>query len=160
MASLPQPISEGDAVPLTGPLPPPKPMASCRRVSLYRREIHLSPSAAALEILFSLASQLSEGQRDGDGWLGSTMITVDLERVAHLVSDACDAATARRLAELAAQDDRVKAWARGIGLHAAERAAGGPLIAPAIDVRVRAAGHHLHIDVDVEGKLAAATGTP
>jgi hypothetical protein len=140
-------------VPLVSALPSRKPMAACRRVSLYRREVHLAPSSAAIEICFALATQLSEGQRDGDGYLGSTMITIDLERAAHLVSDACDAATAHRLAELAIHDDRLKHRARAIGLAAAERVAGERLAGPAIDIRVRAAGHHLHIDVDVEGKL-------
>lgn len=156
MASRPRPITEREPVPKTGPVPRLKPMASCRRVSLYQREIHVLPSAAALEILFSMATQLSEGQRDGAGWLGSTMITLDLERAAHLVSDACDAATARRLAELVATDDRIKAQARALARTAAEHAAGGPLQAPAIDVRVRAVGHHLHLDVDVEGTLVTA----
>src|SRR5688572_24543443 len=124
---------------------PRKPMAACRRVSLYRREIRVAPSAAAVDILFGLATQLSEGQRDAGGYLGSTMITIDLERASDLVSDTCDAATAWRLAELAAGDDRIKARARAIGLAAAERAAAQPLTSSAIDVRVRAAGRHLHI---------------
>jgi hypothetical protein len=129
-------------------------MASCRRVSLYQREILLRPSAAAIEILFGLASELSEGARDGGDYLGSTMMTVDLERAGALVSDTCDAATVRRLAELAGHDERVKRRASSVALVAARRTAGAPLATPELDVRVRATGHHLHIDIDVEGKLA------
>lgn len=157
MATLPRPVPEGATPPVTDPHAK-KPMASCRKVSLYRREVRVSPSQAALEILYGLASQLGEGQREGDGYVGSTMMTVDLERAAHLVSESCDAATAHRLAELAGKDDRMKGRARTIGVAAAERVAGASLADPAVDVRFRAAGHHLHIDVDVEGKLAAARG--
>lgn len=137
-------------------LPPTKPMAVCRRVSLYQREILLRPSSAAIEILFSLAGELSEGQRSAAGYTGSTMMTVDLARAASLVSDACDAATVRQLAELAAHDERVVRRARGVALRAAERVAGGDLAAPQIDVRVTASGEHLHIDVDVEGAVGEA----
>jgi hypothetical protein len=133
-------------------------MASCRRVSLFRRETRTTASAAAVELLFGLATTLDEGQRDGRGYLGSTMMTFDLERVAAQVCDPCDAATARRLAELVALDDGVKQRARAIGLDAAERGAGVRLGNPAIDVRVRAAGKHLHIDVDVEGTVSSAGG--
>lgn len=157
MATLPDPALEGAPALVTDPHPK-KPMASCRKVSLYRREVRVSPSQAALEILYGLATQLGEGQRDGAAYVGSTMMTVDLERAAHLVSESCDAATARRFAELAGKDDRMKGRARTIGVAAAERDAGAPLVEPAVDVRFRAAGHHLHIDVDVEGKLATARG--
>ena len=43
--------------------------------------------------------------------------------------------------------------AAALGLRAAERGVGAPLTRPAIDVRVRAAGKYLHIDVDVEGTV-------
>jgi hypothetical protein len=95
-------------------LPPRKPMASVRRVSLFEREIRVGLSSAAIEILFDLASVLSEGAREADGYYGSTMITIELARAAALVSDSCDASTVHRLAELVATDPRVRDRARAL----------------------------------------------
>jgi hypothetical protein len=159
MASLPAHHSQEEPVAIRLPLPPRKPMATARRVSLFEREIRIRPSTAAIEILFELAVLLSEGQAERGGYFGSTMITIDVERAAGRISDACDAATVRRLAEVLADDERVKDRARAVGLAEAERHAGGHLHDPAIDVRVRATGHHLHIDVDIEAKKLT-TGAP
>jgi hypothetical protein len=125
-------------------------MASATRVSLFEREIRIRLSSAAVEILFELASVLSEGQLDDDGYYGSTMITIDLSRASGLVSDACDASTARRVADLLADDKRVCARAESIAVGEAESRAGCPLRSPQVDLRVRSAGAHVHIDVDVE----------
>lgn len=127
-----------------------KPMAMVRRVSLFEREIRVGLSSAAVEILFDLASVLSEGQREGNGFSGSAMITVDLARAVAQVSDACDAATVKRLGELVGGDPRVRERARRVALVEAEKLAGAPLASPAIELRVRTSGRHLHIDVDVE----------
>jgi hypothetical protein len=136
---------------------PRKPMATARRVSLFEREIRIKLSGPAVEILFDAAAILSEGQLDDDGYFGSTMITIDLARCAALVSDACDAATARRVTDLFAGDARVRARATAIALAEAESRAGRDLRAPQIDLRVRSSGVHVHIDVDVE---AAEAGSP
>jgi hypothetical protein len=134
----------------TAALPPKKPMASVRRVSLFEREIRVGLSSAAIEILFDLASVLSEGAREPDGYYGSTMITIELARAAALVSDPCDAATARRLADLVAADPRVRERARALAATEAERLAGAPLSGAQFDLRVRESGRHLHIDVELE----------
>jgi hypothetical protein len=134
----------------TAELPPKKPMASVRRVSLFEREIRVGLSSAAIEILFDLASVLSEGAREPDGYYGSTMITIELARAAALVSDPCDAATARRLADLVAADPRVRERARALAATEAERLAGAPLSGAQFDLRVRESGRHLHIDVELE----------
>jgi hypothetical protein len=149
MSSLPRPA------PAATPLPSRKPMASCRRVSLYQREIRVSPSSAARELLLEKSRRLSEGQRDGARFLGSTMLTLELGRVSALISDPIDASTARRLAEVADRDEQLKLGARLAALRAGERDAEGPLEAPELDVRVRANGTNVHIDVDVEGRLTA-----
>ena len=88
-------------------------MAMARRVSLFEREIRIRLSSPAIEILFGLSSVLSEGGVEDDGYYGSTMITIDLARAAGAVSDACDAATARRVTDLLEADDRVRERARG-----------------------------------------------
>jgi hypothetical protein len=125
-------------------------MISARRVSLFEREIRIGLSSAALEILFDLASVLSEGEAEEGGYLGSTMITIDLVRAAPLVSDPCDTNTVRHVAELLATDRRVRERARDLAAAEAGRLAGASLGSAQIDLRVRQSGHHLHIDVDVE----------
>lgn len=139
--------------PLT--LPPRKPMARARRVSLFEREIRIGLSSAAIEILLSRASVLSEGQVDDSGYFGSTMITVDTGRIRELCSDPCDATTARRLGELVLTDPRFREDARRLGEREACRLAGEPVVSPQIDLRVRVAGCHLHVDLDVEASITA-----
>ena len=116
-----------DALPVTLALPPRKPMAMARRVSLFEREIRIGLSSAAVEILFQLASILSEGSREDGGYFGSTMITIDLGRAAGLVSDPCDASTVRRVADLVGADPRVRERARTVAAAEADRLAGAPL---------------------------------
>jgi hypothetical protein len=140
----------------SGQLPTSKPMASARRVSLFRREIRISLSSAAIDILFARAAVLSEGQADESGYFGSTMITIDCARAADLVSDPCDAATVERIATLISIDERVAQRARGIGIKEAERLAGSRLSAPKLDMHVRQNGVHLHIDLDVEAATKSA----
>ncbi len=132
------------------------PMRSVRRVSLFEREIRVGLSSAAIEILFDLASVLSEGAREPDGYFGSTMITVELARATALVSDPCDASTVRRVAELVATDPRVRERARALAAAEADRLAGSALRRAQFDVRVRESGRHLHIDVELEARWAAA----
>jgi hypothetical protein len=146
------------AAPKPADLPPKKPMAAVRRVSLFEREIRVGLSSAAIEILFDLAQVLSEGAREPDGYYGSTMITIDLARASALVSDPCDASTVRRLGELLAGDGRVRERARALAAAEAERLAGGPLSGAQFDLRVRESGRHLHIDVELEARgLGQAT---
>ena len=132
-------------------LPARKPMAMARRVSLFERRVQVRLSSAALDVLFDSAQVLTEGQVDAQRFVGSTMVTIDLARAASRVSDDCDAATARRVAELLAADERSRERAREIALAEARRRAGA-LVAPAVDLRVRAAGNHLHLDLDVEAR--------
>ncbi len=131
-----------------------KPMAVARRVSLFEREIRVHVATAAIEVLFAVAEVLSEGQRDGARYFGSTMIRFDLERARAAVRDDCDAASARRVAELAAHDARVHARARALAAAAAAERVGVPLARLDSELRVRAAGSRVHIDLDVEGTVA------
>lgn len=131
-------------------------MAAARRVSLYEREVRVRLAPAGLELLFGEARVLTEGDADGDRWCGSTMVTIDLARVAPRVSDECDVAAARRLARLMADDDRVRDRARRLAIAEAERAAGAPL-APVVDLHIHPRGRTLHLDLDVEAPRPAST---
>src|SRR6185436_19690174 len=136
-----------------------KPMAAARKVALFDREIHTTLSQAAIEILFETADMLSEGERRGDGYFGSTMITLDLTRVAALVREDCDAASARRVAELAMADKRVRERAKVLAAADAAERAGTLLVRVDCELRARAVGTRIHLDVDVEAEIARARAT-
>jgi hypothetical protein len=76
-----------------------------RRIPLIRREVRESLSDSALEILFSGAELLVEGDRElGDDGSGrgyaTVMVTLDLAHGAALLRERADEATAERVAEL------------------------------------------------------------
>jgi hypothetical protein len=77
-----------------------------RRIPLIRREIRESLSEHALELLFSEAELLVEGDRDLERGIESgrayatVMLTLDLGRCAALLRERPDEATAERVAEL------------------------------------------------------------
>ena len=133
-----------------------KPMAAARKVALFDREIRLVLSQAAIEILFETADILSEGERRGDGYFGSTMLTLDLPRVSAFVREDCDTASARRVAELALADSRVRDRARAIATADAVERAGTLLAQVDCELRARAVGTRIHLDVDVEAEIARA----
>jgi hypothetical protein len=137
-----------------------KPMVRALRVSLIEREVSECLSSAAIDILLDRARVLSEGRRAASGsagsaFFGSTMITIDVAACADVVREQCDAVLARRLAAFMAEDARVIGRAQRIAEHEAERLAGVRIRARAADVRVRAQGALLYIDVDVEGPKEA-----
>jgi hypothetical protein len=131
-----------------------KPMAAARRVSLFEREIRVHIGTAAIELLFGVAEVLSEGQLDGARYFGSTMITIDLERARAALRDDCDAASAKRLADLVPHDPRVQARARALAAAAASERAGAPLARIECELSARATGTVVQLDVDVEGSAA------
>jgi hypothetical protein len=133
-------------------LPPRKPMALARRVSLFEREVTIRLAPVAIELIHGAARVLSEGELAGDVYAGSTMLTVDLARTADRISDPPDASTARRAALLYGADARCRAHARRIALGEAGRLAGGPLAAPRVDVESRTRGAELHLSINVEAQ--------
>src|SRR5262249_44083022 len=132
-----------------------KPMAAARRVSLYEREIRVHLGTAAIEVLFDASEVLSEGQRQGLRYFGSTMIGIDLAGVRAAVREDCDAADVRRVAELLENDPRVAARARALAIAAAEKLAGGRLAGVEVDSRARVVdGERVELILDLEGQVA------
>jgi hypothetical protein len=78
------------------------------------------------------------------------MITVDVAALAELVREPCDTHAAERVAELIRSDARVTRRVHKIAAREAERLAGGPVRVRAGEVRVRAQGTFVYLDVDVE----------
>src|SRR5205085_9326669 len=126
-------------------------MARASRVTLFEREIKERLSHAAIEILIDGADVLSEGQHNGPRFYGSTMITIDLARHAELVREPCDAASARRVAELFVRDLRACARVRTIAEREARRLARGPLARVAVELKLRWHDARVFVDADVEG---------
>ena len=133
-------------------IPPRKPQALARRVSLFERELVVRLAPVAIELLHGAARVLSEGELVGDVYEGSTMMTVDLAAACDRISDPPDASTAQKVALLYVADDRCRAHARRIALAEAVRNAGVPLAAARIDVESRARGAELHLSLDVEAE--------
>lgn len=129
-----------------------KPMARARRPSLFQKEIHHRLSSAAVELLFDRAHVLSEGQVDGDRYFGSTMISLDLNRLEGDIADTISAETAARFGELAVKDPTLAARAHVVGCAEARRLA-GEICDLQIDVGVRTRGAQLYIDLDIEASL-------
>ena len=140
--------------PLPKPVPPlRKGMATAHRLSVFQRKVEVGLSPTALEMVFEHVRVVSEGGLDGERYAGSTMIIVDLAAFAGRLSDDPDAATARRFADLAPDDARVRARARRIAFEEARRLAGGVLIQPEIDLEVRARGPVVQFALNVEATL-------
>jgi hypothetical protein len=132
-----------------------KPMARAARVTLFEREIRERLSVAAIEILLERARILSEGKRSASptaaqAWFGSTMITIDVAAIADVVREPCDARAAARVCELIRDDARMTRRVQQIAAREAARLADGPVRVRPGDVRVRAQGTFVYLDVDVE----------
>ncbi len=138
-----------------------RPMARARRIAAIEREVRERLSPTALEALLEAAEVISEGQVavGDDGaprYYGSTMVTLDLPRLAGVLREPCDALLARRLAALLGRDGAAQARVRALGATEAARRAGGPLVGAETEVRVRVEGPRVFLDVDVEGRPPAS----
>jgi hypothetical protein len=142
------------ASPASAALAARRPMARATRIGLFEREVRERPARAALDLLFARAEVISEGQRSQrggrDAYFGSTMLTFDLPALAVLLRDACDAATALRLAALLEADASVEKRVQELAKREATRAAGATPRDVSTHVTIRAQGAKVFIDVDVE----------
>jgi len=134
-----------------------RPLARVHRITLFEREIRERLSPAALDVLFARADVISEGQqatRAGAAeYVGSTMLTFDLGAMSPVLRDACDAATARRLAHLLEGDAAVAGRVKSLAAAETARVTGARPRALNTEMRVEARGARVFIDVDVEAAL-------
>lgn len=134
-----------------------KPMAKVTRVALFEREIRERLSGPALDLLLGCARLLSEGDVASAGrgktFYGSTMLTIDLTQAGGSFREPCDAATARRVAQLMAGDARLAKRARAVAEREAASRIGRAIRVAASDVRVRAQGTTVYVDVDLEANV-------
>jgi hypothetical protein len=132
-----------------------KPMARADRVTLFEREIRERLSVAAIDLVLAKASVLSEGKRAASPtaaqrYFGSTMVTIDVAALSDLVRDPCDVRSATRIAELIGGDSRVTRRVQKLAEREAQRLCDGPVKVRAGEVRVRAQGTLIYLDVDVD----------
>ena len=144
----------GGLGPSQGPKVNRKPMARAVRIALFQREIRERLSPAALDLIFARVEVISEGQRavrgGRDSYFGSTMLTVDLPALSALLSDACDAGTARRLSALLDGDPAVARRIQELSEREASRVAGAVPRQVGTHVTIRSQGAKVFVDVDVE----------
>ena len=130
-------------------------MVLVTRVSLFEREVRERLSGAAVDLLLARAQVLAEGRRTESpsakaAFFGSIMLTIELGALSGDVREAADASTAERVAELMAGDARVLMRVRAIAAREASRLAGTKVHVHSADVRVRADGPRVFLDVDIE----------
>jgi hypothetical protein len=131
-----------------------RPMARATRIALFEREVRERISRAALELVLGRAEVISEGQRGvrngRDAYFGSTMLTIDLPSLDLLLRDACDAGTARRLAELLESDATAGKRIEALAAGEAARVAGATPKSVSTHVTIRSQAAKVFIDIDVE----------
>jgi hypothetical protein len=129
-------------------------MARATRIALIEREVRERLSRSALDLVLSRAEVISEGQRSVRGgrqaYFGSTMLTIDLPSLELLLRDACDAGTARRLAELLQSDTTAAARIDALAASEAARVAGATPASVSAHVTIRSQAAKVFIDIDVE----------
>ena len=131
-----------------------RPMARATRIALFEREVRERISRAALELVLGRAEVISEGQRGArggrDAYFGSTMLTIDLPSLDLLLRDACDAGTARRLAELLEGDATAGERIEALAARESARVAGATPKSVSTHVTIRSQAAKVFIDIDVE----------
>ena len=126
--------------------------------ALVRRDFP-AISRSLEEELFRSAEVLSEGccragANGGSTYFGSTMISVDLDRVRRHWRGRFDTAAARQLSESMQGSVRVHLRAMRIAYReVARRVPLRPLGTAQVETRVRLSDKHLHLDVDLEVPL-------
>jgi hypothetical protein len=134
-----------------------RPLARVERISLFEREVRERLSRAALELIFGAAGIMSEGQRSARNgreiFFGSTMLTIELPAVAGSVRDVCDARAAQHLCALLATDGVAATRIKSIAAAEAERLCRARPRTVGTEIKVRARGTTVYVDVDVEASF-------
>jgi hypothetical protein len=118
------------------------------------------------EELFRSAEILSEGgcrsatEGPGESYFGSSMISVDLDRLRPWFRGGLDAPTLDRLAQAVDGSVRVRLRAMRLARAEAVRRVPNRLLGTAhVETRIRLSGRQLHIDVDLEASLSVLSGS-
>ena len=140
-----------------------KPLVRARRSPALVQRSSVSLSRTLEEELFRNAEVLSEGSRrtttgQHDTYFGSTMISVDLDRLRPLFRGGLDGRARERLARTIEGSVRVHLRAMRLArAEAARRVQDRRIGTVQVETRVRVTEHHLHIDVDLEVLLSVSS---
>jgi hypothetical protein len=134
-----------------------RPMARALRITMFEREVRERLSRAALDAILAHAEVISEGQRADrngkDNYLGSTMVTVDLDNLEPLIREPGDAGTAQRLTKLLRSDGTIKARMDALACREVFRITGTRPKAVRTEIQIRSQGSRVFIDADVEASF-------
>jgi hypothetical protein len=142
-----------------------RPLARALRAPTAVRRGGPALSRVVEEELFRGAEVLSEGgcrpdPASHDSYFGSTMISVDLERLRPQFRGDFDRQAHVQLAEAIEGSVRVRLRAMRLACaEAARRVAGRELGTAVCEIRVRLTETQLHIDVDLEVPLGVSSGS-
>ena len=132
-------------------------MARAQRIAMFEREVRERLSRAALDAILDRAEVISEGQRaersGKDSYLGSTMVTVDLDSLGPVVREPGDAGTAQRLAALLRADPTIKARMDALACREVLRVTSMRPKGVRTEIQIRAQGSRVFIDADVEASF-------
>jgi len=117
------------------------------------------------EELFRVAEILSEGgcrdgtRGSGERYFGSSMISIDLERLKPWFRGGLDEVAVERFAQAVDGSVRVRLRAMRLARAEAVRRVPNRLLGTAhVETRIRLSGRQLHIDVDLEASLSVFSG--
>jgi hypothetical protein len=132
-------------------------MARAVRIAMFEREVRERLSRAALDAILARAEIISEGQRavrnGHDGYMGSTMATLDLDSLSPVVREPADAGTAQRLVALLRADITLKARLDALACNEVHRVTNARPKAVRTEIQIRAQGARVFIDADVEASF-------
>lgn len=134
------------------------------RVALVRREVREVLAPSAVDLLFERAEAVVEGDLDSGGSrnaFATVMLTIDLEKVAPLIRERPDVATAERIAELLAGNRQVRARLESLALaHARDLFRDAePALRMTLDFTARAEGSRVLLDADAVVSLETIRGS-
>lgn len=134
------------------------------RVALVRREVREVLAPSAVDLLFERAEAVVEGDIDSAGSssaFASVMLTIDLQRVAPLIRERPDVATAERIAELLAGHPQVRRRLEALAFaHARDLFPGAEAsLGLSLDFTARAEDSRVLLDADAVVSLDAIHGS-
>jgi hypothetical protein len=135
---------------------PAKGLAKATRAALFVERTHRALTREAEEILFEHAEVMTEGStgrepREGGAFFGSTMITIDLEKLGGRLRGLDAPGMNEALRDVVGSSVRVRLRAMRIACaEVARRVPDRDLGTAQVEIRTSLVGSRLHLDVDLE----------
>lgn len=136
-----------------------RPLQRVEKIALFERRVEERLVPSAVELLLAAAQVLAEGERHESGggrdtFCGTVMITLELGAASGAVRDPLDALSARRVAALVQADAALGKRLRALAEREAGRVAGGRITRSKGELRARAVGTRVEIDLEVEAPVS------